>query len=127
MSLRSRSRFNSDSARSPSGAKILTTTARPTEAGIVSSSPTAGATAPIAMAATTKVAPIAPSHDFLGLMLGASGRLPHHVPTTGRRPRHVPGDRREDGECRDAQHRRLARVVLGAGLEPTRRETERGC
>ena len=33
-------------------------------------------TTPTATAITTSVAPIAPSHDFLGLMFGASGGLP---------------------------------------------------
>ena len=30
---------------------------------------------------TTRVAPMAPSNDFLGLMVGASGRFPHQDPT----------------------------------------------
>ena len=77
MSLIPRSRLSSDSARSPSGANNATTTASPTESPdrCRAGRPTTPR-APTATAITTSVAPIAPSHDFLGLMFGASGRLP---------------------------------------------------
>src|SRR2546427_12616434 len=81
MSLTPRSRLIDDSARSPRGANRATTANSPT-ALANENTPTASGNRTTATMNVIAVAPSSPSHVFLGLTDGASGRLPQFDPTT---------------------------------------------